>query len=202
MKIFYRATKSLVEGLIHCQNPKKFLLMKGYNDSIGRNVKVPLSCFSRTKNGEIILYRGLQNDTLIQKTSDTAYNLSNAASRGFSLSECFRNFNLQRTRKGIQRLFDIFVAFSRDVDPILHTTTSRKTAISFAGSGGILIEYHIPPNLLKKTGYVTHLGENEISFLYKIPKKCVKKVTKLPEISLFGSIKKGSVSSLADDWIV
>ena len=201
MKIFHRATKSLVQGLILCKHPKKSLLMKGYDGSVGRSVKVPLSCFSRTKNGEIILYRGLQKDTLIQNNSDIAYNLSNAASRGFSLSEIFRNFNLKRTIKGIQRLFDIFVASIQDVDPILHTSTSRKSAISFAGNGGILIEYHLPVNLLKKIGYVTHLGENEISFLYKLPKKCVKRVTRLPEISLFGSTKKECVSSLADDWI-
>lgn len=128
-------------------------------------VTLPISCFTRTQNGEYVLYRGL-------KTYGNQYSKSVAACAGASKKEVLA----QHPNKKIGDIIMDYTGLTQHGDPILHTTTKRKIARQFAGNNGALVVYRVPKKYLERFGYLGHIGENEISFFHSIPKKFVHKV--------------------------
>jgi len=165
--------KTLIDG-IYKSSPKNFVKMQAAStpESI---VTVPLTCFSRTKKGDIVLYRGLGLERLLSN-KDIHYAESVAASAGINVKDVLSAFG-KRTKKTIREIANFFSGLTQGNDPILHTTTKRKIAKRFAKDGGVLVEYHVPKKFLEQRGFIGHLGEDEIDFFYKIPKKYVAKVT-------------------------
>lgn len=128
-------------------------------------VSLPISCFTRTKNGEYVLYRGL-------KTYSDKYASSVAACAGKSKKEILA----QHKNKKISDIVMEYTGLTQHGDPVLHTTTKRKIARQFAGNNGALVVYRVPKKYLERFGYLGHIGENEISFFHSIPKKFIHKV--------------------------
>ena len=137
-------------------------------------VNVPLRCFTRTKDGEIVLYRGLANRN---KDFVTNYAGSVADEMGLTMGELENKSALELVRD--------FSGLTQRGDPILHTTTKRHIAKGFADNG-VLIEYHIPQEYLARRGIVGHIGENEINFVHSINSEYVAKVTQTKPKNYFG----------------
>lgn len=141
----------------------------------GNRANIPLSCFSRTKNGDFILYRGL-------KTHFGAdYEKSVAAASGLTRKEVLKRSGLSK-----RQLITSYTGLTQHGDPILHTTTKRKIARTFAGDNGVIVVYRVPKKYIERAGFLGHIDENEISFFHSIPKKFVQRVlhtkpTKLAE---------------------
>ena len=132
-------------------------------------VSLPVSCFTRTKKGEYVLYRGL-------KTYGKQYANSVAASAGQSRKEILA----QHKNKKISDIIMEYTGLTQHGDPVLHTTTKRKIARQFAGNNGVIAVYRVPKKYLERFGYLGHIGENEISFFHSIPKKFVHKIIHTP----------------------
>ena len=180
--------KGLLDG-IYKAKPRNFIPMRTV--SIPEPVvRLPLTCFSRTKGGDVVLYRGLHIDGLTEQ--NVHYGKSVAASIGQSVQEVLAGVG-KRTKKNIRSLANCFSGLTQGNDPILHTTTKRAVARRFAKNGGILVEYHIPKKFLKERGMVGHLGEDEIDFFYSIPKKYVAKVTKVKPTVAKPPIQEGMI---------
>ena len=160
------AKTDLLSGIF--KKCKKYLTMR-IMDKSDLTTRVPLSCFSRTPEGNIVLYRGLKN---VPITSELRFEQSVAASANFPKPKLSRSaeINLARDYSGL----------TQRCDPVLHTTTSRRMAKTFSDNG-ILIEYHIPPKYVEENGIVGSLGENEIDFIWGIEPTFVKKVTKMKD---------------------
>ena len=132
-------------------------------------VKIPKSCFTRTNTGEIVLYRGIRGDSSSLEKSVAAFS-------GKTKNEILEMYLGQSKR-------DLAINFSgltQGCDPILHTTTKRNIAKTFIGeNSGVLVEYHIPEDILRTEGMLGHIGEYEVDFFHSIDKKYIAKTTKL-----------------------
>ena len=137
-------------------------------------VNVPLSCFTRTKDGKIVLYRGLANR---KKDFITNYAGSVADEMGSTMRELEKKSALELVRN--------FSGLTQRGDPVLHTTTKKRIARTFADNG-MIIEYHIPQEYVAKRGIVGHIGENEINFVHSINPEYVAKVTQTKPKNYFG----------------
>ena len=126
---------------------------------------IPLSCFSRTENGDVILYRGLKT------YFGSNYEKSVAAASGLTRKTVLKRYGLSK-----RQLVTSYTGLTQHGDPILHTTAKRKIARSFAGDNGVIVVYRVPKEYIERAGFLGHIGENEISFFHSIPKKYIQKV--------------------------
>ena len=133
--------------------------------TVGNRANIPLSCFSRTKNGDFILYRGLKTHYF------TDYEKSVAAASGQT-----RKGILKRSGLSKRQLVSNYTGLTQHGNPILHTTTKRKIARMFAGDNGVIVVYRVPKKYIERAGFLGHIDENEISFFHSIPKKFVQRV--------------------------
>ena len=160
------ARTDLLSGIF--KKCKKFLTMRSM-DTHSVPARIPLSCFTRTPEGNIVLYRGLKN---VPITSELRFEQSVAASANFPKPQLSRSAEIDLARD--------YSGLTQRCDPILHTTTSRRMAKTFSDNG-VLIEYHIPPGYVEENGIVGSLGENEIDFIWGIEPTFVKKVIKMKD---------------------
>lgn len=151
----------------------------------GNRANIPLSCFSRAENGDFILYRGLKTHF------GDDYEKSVAAASGLSRKRVLKGYGLSK-----RELITSYTGLTQHGDPILHTTTKRKIARTFAGDNGVIVVYRVPKEYIERAGFLGHIDENEISFFHSIPKKYVQKVLhtkptkKVEQDGLLGQLPK------------
>ena len=160
-----------INGTTITKRCKNFIRM---GSCLQESVKVPLSNFSRTPQGDIILYRGVYGfDTSAKRATQSA-----AASDGWSIKNIFEFFGKKRNRTNLREMVAAASGSSSFNDAIVHTSTKQSTACKYTQGNGIIFEFHIPVDYVKKHGLLgCYRGENEINFLHSLPKKFLARVT-------------------------